>query len=50
MYMVDTTAHFVLPDYDAYADVFLALVAIPSIVGEMSLAVWLLVRGGKEEN
>lgn len=50
MYMVDTAAHFLLPDYDAYGDIFLALVAIPSIVGEMSLAVWLLVKGGKEEN
>lgn len=48
MYMVDTGAHFVLPDYGAYASVFLALVAIPSIIGEMSFAVWLLVKGGKE--
>lgn len=47
MYMVDTGAHFLLPDYDSYADVFLALVAIPSIVGEMSFCVWLLVRDGK---
>ncbi len=46
MYMVDTAAHFLLPDYDAYADVFLAAVAVPSIVGEMSLAVWLLRKGG----
>ena len=48
MYMVDTVAHFLLPDYDAYASVFLALVAIPSILGEMSLAIWLLLKGGKE--
>lgn len=47
MYMVDTTAHFVLPDYEAYASIFLALVAIPSILGEMAFTVWLLVRGGK---
>jgi hypothetical protein len=47
MYMIDTTAHFVLVDYKEYAPVFLALVAIPSIVGEMSLAIWLLVKGGK---
>ncbi len=47
MYMVDTTAHFMLPDYDAYASFFLALVAIPSILGEMALAVWLLLKGGK---
>jgi hypothetical protein len=48
MYMVDTGAHFLLPDYETYASIFLALVAIPSIVGEMSLAVWLLLKGGKE--
>ena len=47
MYMVDTAAHFLLQDYEAYSSIFLALVAIPSIVGEMSLAVWLLVKGGK---
>lgn len=48
MYMVDTSAHFLLADYESYASIFLALVAIPSIVGEMSLAVWLLLKGGKE--
>jgi hypothetical protein len=47
MYMVDTGAHFVLPNYEDHASIFLALVAIPSIAGEMSLAVWLLIRGGK---
>jgi len=47
MYMVDTTAHFVIPDYDSYASIFLALVAVPSILGEMALSVWLLVKGGK---
>ncbi len=48
MYMVDTTAHFLLPNYEAYGTVFLALVAIPSIIGEMSFAIWLLAKGGKE--
>lgn len=47
MYMIDTGAHFLLSNYDAYASIFLALVAIPSIIGEMSLAAWLLVEGGK---
>lgn len=47
MYMVDTSAHFILPNYDTYADMFLVLVAIPSILGETSLAIWLLSRGGK---
>ncbi|MCH4553154.1 DUF4386 domain-containing protein [Aestuariibaculum lutulentum] len=47
MYMIDTCAHFLLPDYDAYSSIFLALVAIPSIIGEMSLAIWLLLKGFK---
>lgn len=48
MYMADTAAHFALPDYESYASVFLALVAIPSIIGEMAFSIWLLVKGGKE--
>lgn len=47
MYLVDTGAHFLLENYSAYADIFLMLVAIPSIFGEMAFAVWLLVKGGK---
>lgn len=47
MYMLDTAAHILLADYDAYSSVFLAIVAIPSVLGEMSLAVWLLIKGGK---
>ena len=47
MYMADTAAHFVLPNYLAYADIMLALVAIPSILGEMAFAIWLLVKVGK---
>lgn len=47
MYMIDTAAHFLLSNYDHYASTFLAIVAIPSIIGEMSFAIWLLVKGGK---
>lgn len=47
MYMFDTAAHFVMPNYNLYADIFLTLVAIPSIVGEMSLSVWLLQKSRK---
>lgn len=49
MYMVDTVAHFSLSNYSDYASVFLVLVAIPSIFGEMSFALWLLVKGGRTE-
>jgi len=48
MYMVDTAAHFMLANYDDYSSIFLALVAIPSILGEMAFAVWLLLKGGKQ--
>ncbi|MCD6260118.1 MAG: DUF4386 domain-containing protein [Helicobacteraceae bacterium] len=50
MYMVDTVAHFILPNYKEYASIFLLLVAITSIFGEMSLAIWLLIKGGKNSN
>jgi len=48
MYMIDTSAHFLLADYDNYRSIFLALVAIPSVIGEMSFAVWLLIKEGKD--
>ena len=46
MYMADTGAHFLLHNYDDYSSIFLALVAIPSIFGEMALSIWLLIKGG----
>ncbi len=49
MYMVDTGAHFLLPNYNDYNAVFLAMVAISNIFGEMALSVWLLVKGGKDK-
>ena len=50
MYMTDTAAHFLLVNYEKYGSLLLALVAVPSILGEMSLAVWLLLQGGKKES
>ena len=47
MYMVDTSAHLLLQNYEEYSSIFLALVAIPSVIGEMSFAIWLLIKGGK---
>ena len=47
MYMVDTSAHFMLPDYETYSSIFLTLVIIPSILGEMSFCIWLLIKGKK---
>ena len=42
-YAVDTVAHIALANYESYAGVFLAVVAVPSVVAEMSLTVWLLL-------
>ncbi|MBL7473249.1 DUF4386 domain-containing protein [Robertkochia sediminum] len=46
-YIGDTLANFTMADYANYADVFLAMVAIPSVLGEVAFTLWLLVRGGK---
>lgn len=49
-YALDTAAHLVLADYEASADLFLAIVGVPSVIGEMSFAVWLLlVATGRRE-
>jgi len=42
-YILDTVAHLVLADYEASADLFLAIVALPSVIGEMSFAIWLFL-------
>lgn len=41
-YVVDTAAHGLLSDYESYASLFLAIVAIPSMIGEGWLGLWLL--------
>jgi hypothetical protein len=49
-YVLDTVAHVALADYARYADLFLAVVAVPSVVGEIGLTIWLLARAGKERH
>lgn len=46
-YILDTLAHGMLGSYDGYANAFLAMVAIPSVVGELWFTFWLLLRGGR---
>ncbi|MCP3998041.1 MAG: DUF4386 domain-containing protein [bacterium] len=41
-YVVDTAAHGLLSDYESYAPLFLAIVAVPSLIGEGWLGLWLL--------
>jgi bacteriorhodopsin len=49
MYIVDTLANALLSNYADLANLFLVLVAVPSVVGELWFTIWLLTRAGKEE-
>ena len=42
-YVVDTVAHLVLADYESLSGLFLAIVAVPSVLGELGLTGWLLL-------
>lgn len=44
-YMIDTVTHVLVADYAAISGVMLAVVAIPSIVAELTFTVWLLLAG-----
>ncbi len=46
-YAFDTAAHIVLADYDRWAGVLLVVVAVPSVVAELWLTLWLLLRAGR---
>jgi hypothetical protein len=44
-YIADTTANVLLAGYDDLASLFLVMVAVPSVIGELWFGLW-LVRGG----
>ena len=46
-YLLDSMAHFLLPNYTEYEIIFQLIVAIPGVIGELSLAFWLLIKGVK---
>jgi hypothetical protein len=46
-YLIDSTAHFLLPNYTDYETIFLLIVAVPGVIGELSLAFWLPIKGVK---
>lgn len=48
-YVLDTVAHGMLSDYDSVAPILLVAVALPSMVGEGWLGVWLLVTKRLED-
>lgn len=47
-YLLDSFAQFFMSDYQQYASLFLFIVVIPGVLGELSLTFWLLLKGGKE--
>ena len=46
-YLADTFAHILLANYQSVAGVFLIIVAVPSVLGELALTIWLLARAGR---
>lgn len=47
-YIVDNTARLMLPGYDSYSALFMAIGIVPAVIGEFSFTGWLLLRGAKE--
>ena len=48
-YLLDSFAQFLLLNYASYEAIFLTIVAVPGIIGELSLCFWLLFKGGKNQ-
>jgi len=46
-YLVDSMAHFLLPDYADYKTIFSTIVVVPGAIGELSFTIWLLVKGSR---
>ena len=44
-YLIDSFANFLMPNYVDYKTIFMMIVAIPGIVGELYLTLWLLFKG-----
>jgi hypothetical protein len=47
-YLIDSFANFLLPNYKDYKDIFLMIVVVPGIIGELSLTFWLLFKGVRD--
>jgi len=46
-YLIDSFAHFLFASYEIYAIQFLLVVAVPALLAEVSLCLWLLFKGAK---
>jgi hypothetical protein len=44
-YLIDSFAHFLLANYRTYEVMFLLIVAVPALVAEVALCLWLLLKG-----
>ena len=48
-YVIDTVANAFLANYNDYESIFLIIVAVPSILGEGWLGLWLLFKAGRTQ-
>jgi hypothetical protein len=46
-YLIDSFAYFLMPGYAEYEDIFMLIVVIPGVIGELSFTLWLLLKGVK---
>ena len=44
-YLIDSFASFLLPNYNNYEAIFALVVFLPAFIGELSLCLWLLLKG-----
>jgi hypothetical protein len=49
-YIVDGTAKLFMPNYSDYKNVFEVIVIMPSVIGEFSFTIWLLIKGFKTKS
>lgn len=49
-YLADSFAQFLYADYAKIRDLMSMVVILPGVVGELSLTIWLLVRGGRDRS
>jgi len=46
-YLADSFASFMLPNYADYKNIFMIIVVVPGVIGELSLTLWLLIKSSK---
>ena len=44
-YLIDSFAHFLMSNYADFEAVFLLIVAVPAIIAELALCLWLILKG-----